>query len=399
MMIRIRTEGLGKVYKIYKKPIDSFKELFTRRSYHEALWALKDIDLSLSIGQSLGVIGENGAGKTTLLQLLAGTISPTHGSVTRNGRVSAILELGSGFHPDLSGMENIRLGCATLGLPPAEITRRMPEIIAFSELEKFINHPVKTYSTGMYARLAFSVATAVDPDILVVDEALSVGDQHFQKKSIDRMMEFRERGKTLVFCSHIPYYIQQTCDVCLWLRNGLAEMFGSPTEVTEAYLDYVRALDGEEAEDSPGVDKKVKVKTSGDSYIRDVSLAGDCRDGTIENGGTLRVRVVARLSRTAREEGVNMAVQIVRNDRLQCYGVSTQIDGAQMYPLEGDDYGVALVFDKLALLSGRYTLDVFLMDSKAIHSYDIWKGVAPFKVSQKTKEMGVARLSHTWEKP
>ena len=201
-MSALIAENLGKAYLQYQKPIDSLKELIFRKKYHEQFWALKNVSFDCEKGEVLGVVGDNGAGKSSLLKLLAGTMKPTEGSLNTNGRVSAILELGSGFHPEFTGLENIHLGCAMLGLNAEQTTAIVDEIIDFSELGDFIQQPVKSYSSGMFVRLAFSVVTSVDPDILIVDEALSVGDQHFQKKSMDRMMAFKDQGKALVFCSH-----------------------------------------------------------------------------------------------------------------------------------------------------------------------------------------------------
>lgn len=398
-MLSLRTRQLGKAYKVYNKPIDSLKEWFLRRPCHRSIWALRDIDLALPPGASLGVIGENGAGKTTLLQLLAGTIKPSCGQVERNGRVSAILELGSGFHPDLSGRENIRIGCATLGFTPSETRRLIPEIIRFSELEDFIDHPVKIYSTGMYARLAFSVASVVAPDIMVVDEALSVGDQHFQKKSIDRMVSFKERGKTLIFCSHTLYHIRQVCDLCLWLRNGRMEMFGEALEVTDRYQDYTRKLDSG-VQDAPVEDvEAVPEPACRNSYIVEATVGGDCRNGLIEVGGQLTVRMVARLSAAAVRDGAHLGLLLQRNDRIWCYGVSTLMDGISLRHLDGNDYGVCFVVDRLPLLAGEYSIDVGLIDNTGLHIYEYWRNVGNFKVVQLTQEVGMVRLDHRWVAP
>ncbi len=402
-MISIQAKGLGKAYNLYDKPIDALKELFLRRSYHKTFWAVRDLNLTLPSGSSLGIVGENGAGKTTLLQLLVGTISPTCGKVERNGRISAILELGTGFHPELSGLENIRLGCATLGLSPSETEKRLPEIIEFSELADFIERPVKTFSTGMYARLAFAVATSVEPDILVVDEALSVGDQHFQKKCADRMLEFKERGNTLVFCSHTMYFVEELCDQCLWLHNGRPEMIGPTKRVIERYQDYERSRDTETKKTSINKNKTLVEgkKSGGDTHLCEVKLDGDCHNGTIMTGETLKIRITASLSTEARAEGVDMGIVIVRNDMVECYGVSTsdEMNGSAMYQIAEDKYGICFVVEKLPLLAGLYSLNIGLFDSKGLHVYDFQKKALPFKVSHNTKEVGLTRIVHRWEKP
>ena len=219
-MIAIDAYDLGKGYRHYARPVDSLKELVLRRPLHETNWALRSASFQVPRGGTLGVIGANGAGKSTLLKLLAGTLQPSEGRLRVDGRVSAILELGSGFHPEFSGLDNVRMGCAMLGLSAAETRERLPEILDFSELGEAVHRPVKTYSSGMYVRLAFAVVTSVDPDVLIVDEALSVGDQHFQKKSLSRMRGFIEQGKTVVFCSHNLYQVKSLCDQALWLDRG-----------------------------------------------------------------------------------------------------------------------------------------------------------------------------------
>jgi lipopolysaccharide transport system ATP-binding protein len=398
----LQAENLGKAYRIYARPIDSLKEWMLRRSYGESFWALHGVDFELPKGSSLGVIGENGAGKSTLLKLLAGTISPTRGRIARDGSVSAILELGSGFHPDLSGIENVRIGCATIGLSAAETEEKVPEIIEFSELKDFINRPVKTYSTGMYARLAFSVATAVDPDILIVDEVLSVGDEHFRKKSIDFMMNFARQGKTVVYCSHMLGSVRQVSDRCLWLRQGRLEALDRVETVIDAYQKYVRSLDGAE-DPPPGAvqPERPRYKRAGvESSIVSVSLDGDLRDGVIETGKTLRVRLVVRLGSKVVSDGVGVAVAFIRSDNVYCHAVNSFVDGAQLFPLSGEERGISLVVPELPLLTGEYTLLVSLCHANNVHFYDYWRGVAPFKVTHRTNgEQGVVRMKYRWEQP
>jgi lipopolysaccharide transport system ATP-binding protein len=424
IMTSLRVEGLGKAYHLYKKPLDSLKELFLRRSYHETFWALRDINFAIPAGSSLGIVGENGAGKTTLLQLLAGTLAPSCGKVERHGRISAILELGSGFHADLSGRENIRLGCAMLGLSPGETEQRLPEIIAFSELEQFIDRPVKTYSSGMYLRLAFSVATSIAPDILVVDEHLSVGDEHFRKKCMDRMMAYLEHEKTLVLCSHQLYFIKQICDQCLWLHQGRPKMLGPTLEVIECYQDYERSRDAKtnptsqqavrtngkaalslaKAESESVVAKNSAAQSKAgrsddETYLCEAVLEGDGKNGAFQTGGTLAIRVVAHLSPEAQQEGAHLALVIVRNDNVQCYGFGTMLDDFLLVPLNGNRYGARIVIENLPLLAGQYSCSVALMDGKGMHCYEYWKSAAPFEVRQGTKEIGVSRLPYRWEKP
>ena len=219
-MYSIRVENLHKDFRIYERPQDRLLELLLRKPRHKNFHVLQDISFSVLEGRSLGIIGDNGAGKSTLMKLLVGTLQPSHGNVTIKGQVAALLELGAGFHPEFTGRRNIYLNAALLGVPDDNIPEMEQKIIEFSELGDFIDRPVKTYSSGMYVRLAFSIATMVNPDVLVIDEALSVGDIAFQKKCTERMNEFRKQNKTMIFCSHSMYHVQELCDTVIWLEKG-----------------------------------------------------------------------------------------------------------------------------------------------------------------------------------
>ena len=241
----VRTIGLSKVFAIYNKPQDVLTQIFSRRARPREFWALRDVSFELRRGEVLGLVGRNGAGKSTLLKILAGTLTPSGGKFETNGRVSAILELGTGFHPDFSGRENIYLGGLCLGMTRAEIDARIDEIIDFSELRDVIDQPFKTYSTGMQARLTFSTVTTADPDLLIVDEALSVGDARFQLKSFGRFEEFRRRGKSIILVSHNMNTITGFCDRAILLEKGQVLLDASPVEVSTAYH---RLLFGEDSD-------------------------------------------------------------------------------------------------------------------------------------------------------
>src|SRR5688572_7723484 len=217
----VAAEALSKSYPVYRSPYDRLASLVdAKRRAARRFRALSDVSFALAPGESLGLLGENGAGKSTLLKLVAGVTHPTSGSIRVAGRVAAILELGSGFHPDFTGRQNIELNAAMLGLEPAEVRERTPAIVDFAEIGDFIDRPLRQYSSGMAMRLAFAIAIQVEPDVLIVDEALAVGDGYFQKKCTDRIVAFRERGGTLLFCSHALYYVSAFCARAVWLRNG-----------------------------------------------------------------------------------------------------------------------------------------------------------------------------------
>ncbi len=234
-MHSISVENIHKDFRIYARPQDRLLELLQRRPRHKVFHVLQDISFSVLEGRSLGIIGDNGAGKSTLLKLLVGTLQPTSGSIYIKGQVAALLELGAGFHPEFTGRRNIYLNAALLGVPDDNIAAMEREIIEFSELGDFIDRPVKTYSSGMYVRLAFSIATMVRPDVLVIDEALSVGDIAFQKKCVERMNEFRKQNKTMIFCSHSMYHVQELCDTAIWLEKGRIREIGESRQVVANY--------------------------------------------------------------------------------------------------------------------------------------------------------------------
>ena len=389
-MIAIKASNLGKTYKLYKKPWDSLNEWLFRRSKHENIVALEGIDFELLQGETMGIVGDNGAGKSTLLKLLAGTISPSHGIQECNGRKSVILELGSGFHPEFSGRDNAEMGCALLGLSRHEIKTAIPEIEQFLELCGFFDKPVKTYSSGMYVRLAFSVVTSVDPDILIVDEALSVGDQHFQRKCMNRMRVFRDQGKTIIFCSHNLYQIKELCKKALWLDQGKMVQYGNALEVVDNYQDAIRQRDVV----SDGLMTK-KHKPITETYIIDTVIQ-DRQGGELFNtGGVLKIAVTVDLGSVSVDDA-HIGIVIMRNDNIHCYGVSTQIDQAKLTHLNGTIYSVTLVLDPLQLLSGKYYFCVYLLDGDGVHIYDYREEVCHFVVRHQTKEVGVSRLQHEW---
>ena len=248
--VAINVNNLSKCYQIYDTPRDRLKQFIVPslqrlargqnpRQYFREFWALKDVSFEVRKGETLGVIGRNGSGKSTLLQLVCGTLSPTRGNIEVHGRVAALLELGSGFNPDFTGRENVYMNAAVLGLSSAEIDARYDEIVSFADIGGFIDQPVKTYSSGMLVRLAFSVATQVDPDILIVDEALSVGDMGFQKKCMEKIDEFRKNGKTIFFCSHDMHAVDSLCNAVIWIKDGQIEEAGRTEKVISSYISWM----------------------------------------------------------------------------------------------------------------------------------------------------------------
>lgn len=239
---RIIVDHVYKNFKIYMDKANSLKEklLFWNRNKKEEREVLKDINLTIKNGEAVGLIGVNGSGKSTLLKLMTKIIYPNKGKITTNGKLTSLLELGAGFHPDFSGRENIYFNASIFGLTKKQIDERLNDIIEFSELGSYIDNPVRTYSSGMYMRLAFAVAINVDADILLVDEVLAVGDQHFQEKCIAKMKELKEQGKTMVFVTHSLDTVKSFCNRAVWLNKGVIKMDGNPDEVIEEYLKETR---------------------------------------------------------------------------------------------------------------------------------------------------------------
>jgi lipopolysaccharide transport system ATP-binding protein len=397
----ITATDLGKLYRRYASPLDSLKEVLFRKNYHEPHWALKSISFKQEKGETLGLIGDNGAGKSTLLKILAGTMKPTQGTLAMHGRVSAILELGSGFHPEFSGIDNARLGCAMMGLSGEEINEVMPSIIEFSELDEAINRPIKTYSSGMYVRLAFSVVASVDPDILVIDEALSVGDQHFQKKCIDRMMEFKNSGKTLIYCTHSLYQVAEVCDRAIWLDRGRLQMIGPANEVVDAYQDHVR-LQNSEANNTTAESYEIKKNNEEkhQAWFEQIEIEG-YEDSANDKPLFITQEPFAISfqiqSPNIAMDDIHVGIVIKRNDQIQCYGVSTVVDDVKLQRLNNDLYTIKFTIDSLPLLSGEYLLDIYLIDASGIHVYDKRENSFPFRVRQEMKAIGMCWIDHGWK--
>jgi ABC-type polysaccharide/polyol phosphate transport system ATPase subunit len=396
-MIAIDVKNLTKVYRIYKSPTDRLKEIIRRRPFHTEFVALGNINFTLMKGETFGIIGENGAGKSTLLKILAKTLKPTSGEIKINGRTAALLELGSGFNPELTGEENIYLNAYLLGLSKDEIDMKKAEIIDFSELGDFIKRPVKTYSSGMHVRLAFSIAVCVNPDILIIDEALSVGDQHFQKKCIDRMMQFKNQGKTIVFCSHALYFVQELCSRAMWLQQGKAVRLGEASKVINAYNDWVREKDAGikmSTKDTPEIDEKAEEKPIWLESIKITDEEGS-EQNFIKTGQEVCLRLRIRFADPHGRYSGHIGIGLNRNDEEPIFGITTKIDGFSALSFY-DGQKLCLKFPSFSLLAGQYYFLVVLTDEHALHPYDIQR-TKIFFVENFRGELGIVKLEHEWE--
>lgn len=409
--IVIDARGLSKTYQLYARPMDRLKQLILGRNktYYREFRALQQLDLQLCRGEVLGVIGRNGAGKSTLLQLLCGTLSPSAGSLRVTGRVAALLELGAGFNPEFSGRENIYLNASVLGLSKAEIDARYDDIVAFSGIGEFIHQPVKTYSSGMYVRLAFAIATSVEPDILIIDEALSVGDGAFARKSFDRIMQLKAQGATILFCSHSMYHIEAICNRALWLDKGRVVMMGAPAEVSQRFL---LALAQPEGSPLPEIPTAAATEFDASAALpeRIPAAAGTARITRIQgwvddleakvlplHSGrhTLRIRVEFASDPALATPAVAMSLDNEAGDTISSCG--SFYDGVVL-SRDAEGFGAAeLVFPALPLLKGRYTVNVFLACEQLLHVYEAASHCLTLEVSQTGIERGYVQLPHQWE--
>lgn len=388
-------ENLSKSYRRYARPWQRIADaLLPGPRRGEPFAALQGVSFTLRRGEALGVIGHNGAGKSTLLQLICGTLQPSGGSLTVNGRIAALLELGAGFNPEFSGRENIFLSGAIHGLTRAQIAAKYDEIVDFSGIGDFIEQPVKTYSTGMFVRLAFAIATAVTPDILVIDEALSVGDGAFARKSFDRIMALREQGTTLLFCSHSLYQVETICDQALWLERGRMRMLGTPAEVTRRYLGEMQAPAAQPLAASAsassalcGQGKIVSVTArSGERQGNELSLLAG--EETLEV--TVRFRFDAALPMPCVAFGIETEAGVAVSSG------SSVADGVMPRALAAGEGETVLRFPQLPLAQGRYRLSVFLGCERALHVYDQALYCVEFQVVHGGKVQGVCLLPRCW---
>ena len=417
----LKVQGLGKEYKLYASPRDRLKALVTGHARHHSHWALQDVSFELQRGQCIGVIGDNGAGKSSLLKLLAGTLQPSTGSIERVGRVTAILELGAGFHPDFSGRDNLYFGGSLIGIDHQEMARLEPGIIEFCELGEALDRPVKTYSSGMAVRLAFALVTAVQPDVLIIDEALAVGDQHFQKKCIERIMAFRSNGCTILFCSHSPYHIRHLCDVALWLKGGRVAQLGATEPVLAAYDLHSRQRLAQEPGAAPAASDSVQAQDSGAVVASDTAPAAvhGAAPATAQDKGSARILsvdvkdlgepqgerpgvlnsldlVVTITARGRGTERPHIGFMIEQSQGVGITSLATHEDGAAPVQLSDGTWQSVLTFADLPLHSGDYVISAFLFDETGLAVYDEWFQFLHFSFIFPKPLPGLVRLPHYW---
>lgn len=390
----IKVTNLDKCYQLYAQPKDRLKQFLWRgkRQFFKEFWALHDINFEIMPGEVIGIIGRNGAGKSSLLQLICGTLTPSHGEITVNGRIAALLELGAGFNPEFSGRENVFMSASIMGLSDADIVERFDDIVEFSGIREFIDQPVKTYSSGMYVRLAFSVAINVDPDILVVDEALSVGDGAFARQSFDRIMDLKNSGKTILFCSHSLYQVEAICNRAIWLEKGEIKMIGAVENITMSYQNSLLDQNENSARQTTSQSFKNIAKILSVTVSSEESSGKIIPIHSLKSDLLIQVEIVSAVNLPI----PNIAIAITTPDSRGVTMVGSQFDNIS---LERDKEGKSIakvVFNKIPLARGEYWIDVYLGCENSIHIYDTALQVAKLSVSQEGMEQGVVKLPHHW---
>ncbi|HQU34207.1 MAG TPA: ABC transporter ATP-binding protein [Thermoanaerobaculaceae bacterium] len=394
----VEIHGLAKRYLLFGRRRDRALALVGRTGGLHTVTALEGIDLEVRPGEAVGVVGENGSGKSTLLRLVAGISTPDAGTIRVAQPVAPILELGLGFHPEFTGRENALLYGSLLGIPEDAMAERLDDVLAFAELGEFVDRPLRTYSSGMAARLAFAVATNVDPRVLVVDEALAVGDGAFQKKCVDRMVCFKEEGRTVLFCSHAMYLVTSFCERAVWLHQGRIRSQGSSQAVVEAYETYL--MQREKRQLAPGSEAPWTQATAGGRRGRLTAVRVLALDGTpAETVGpgdgfevALAVQSLDRLS------AFHAAVAIDAQDGRCIFAATTHFDGVA--PLAGaTTYEIRLRVPTLPVASGTFTVSGFLFDENGLHTYDQVVVPAALRVEGVRWTPSLLELDHEWIVP
>ncbi|MBO5103592.1 MAG: ABC transporter ATP-binding protein [Ruminococcus sp.] len=413
----IEVKNITKKFKIYMDKGSQLKErlLFHKRNRYEEREVLKGISFQVKKGEAVGLIGHNGCGKSTTLKLLTKIMYPDSGEIIMKGRISSLIELGAGFHPDMSGRENIYTNASIFGLTKKEIDARLDEIIAFSELEEFIDNPVRTYSSGLYMRLAFSVAINVDADILLIDEILAVGDTNFQTKCFNRLRELKAKGMTIIIVTHDLATIEKFCDRSVWINDGLIVCEGRSDEVVDAYLNFMNQKKVESepappANNTPATEEtppeNSEVNDSGEidysanrfglKYVeirKAEMLNSENKDVRIfRTGDRLSVKIHYHVNKTIDEYVFGFGFYTLEGECL--YGNNTQIDRIKINP-QNTDGTVSVIIEKLPLIAGKYVLNVAVVDADGT-PMDFYRNYCEFEVVSEKRNMGYFNIEHEW---
>ena len=387
----VLAQNVSKLYQLYQKPSDRLRELWPwQRSLHTDFWALQDVSLSVEKGEMLGIVGPNGCGKSTLLQIVCGILPPTRGRVVTRGRLAALLELGAGFNPEFTGRQNVLLNGEIMGLSRAEIERALPSIEAFADIGSFLDRPVKEYSSGMYVRLAFSTAIHVEPDILIVDEALAVGDAVFANRCVRKFRELRERKVTVLFVSHDLGLVKQLSDRAILLWRGKVEIQGEPKQVIDRYI--ALALDTRQQSPPPQDGQPVRLRHGDrETEVTGVELlnASAAPANTLQSGETATIRVRAHIHRDGARPMIGMLIRT--RTGADVYGTNTRLEGVELGPFPADEQITVEFRFPCWLTPQQYTLTVATQHQDGA-SQDWIDDVLSFDVLGQRTAAGVADL-------
>lgn len=389
----IVVNSLSKNFRLYHERNRYIKAtlLRGRRAKYEEFWALNDVSFEVAHGATLGIIGSNGSGKTTMLKCLTGIYTPERGSIAIDGKIAALLELGAGFHPELTGSENIYLNGAILGMSKRDVQQKFASIVEFAGLEKFIDTPVKNFSSGMVVRLGFSIAAHVEPKILLIDEILSVGDQDFQRKSSEKIEEFRREGRTIVVVSHSLGLVQQLCKEVIWLEKGAIKQIGNATDVIAAYTGGSYAQHTEKDSESR------ERWGTGDARLNSIELiaADGLTTQRVESNAPVKIR--CQLTAHARLESPILRVQITKLNGDVIWATSTQRESNTLRVLDGPATAT-LDIPALLLLEGSYYLSASITNSTSTTEYDHCENWVRFIVHKTNLfDEGVVAINSTWQ--
>ena len=390
----IEVRDLSKVYHLYNKPSDRIRETFSirKKKYSKEHYALKNINLKINKGESIGIVGTNGSGKSTLLKLVTGVVTPTTGTIKTDGKIAALLELGAGFNPEYTGIENIYLNGTMMGYTEEEMKKRVPDIIEFADIGEFINQPVKSYSSGMFARLAFAVSINVEPDILIVDEALSVGDTRFQVKCIDKMRELQESGTTILFVTHAIEQIKRFCTRAIWIKNGELIEDGEASQVDDLYDNFMKY--GEKKIEKVNNEDEFRLPENSDylAVIQKVSI----NKNMFKTFEKLEVEVTYDVYDNHMED-LQVGVAFYSLDRkIYVFGPNTNLDKISV-PQKQGRHVVKYIVPELMLMGGDYTVDVGIFNSGGIVNLDYKNNCEGFSVANEYFSEGMFYLKHEWQ--
>ncbi len=394
----IRISNLSKVYNLYNRPIDRLKETvsFTKRKYGKEFYALNDINLKIRKGETVGLVGKNGSGKSTLLKIITEVLLPSKGTVEVSGAVSALLELGAGFNPEYTGIENIRLNCSMMGLSYDEIKEKMPDIIAFADIGDFIYQPVRSYSSGMFARLAFAVAISVEPEILIVDEALSVGDTRFQIKCMEHMKRMMEGGTTVLFVSHDINAIRRFCSRVIWLNNGKIQLDGETNMVCDEYLDFLKRGEVVHFEKRDALQEfvhkdgiaEIKKFTIFDSFGNEIG-------NSVNYDEPIVIEVIYDVYDESLEDAV-LGIAIRSSDDDYTCGLNTLLDGERI-PWKYGRNKVSLAFPYgIRATGGKYYFEAALEEQTATIGFHYLQRIKEINIIMNYKCEGRYNIPHQW---